>query len=139
MGIKAVTAYSMTCDGCKKVFEGDYFTIWMEQADLIEVATESEWTTNGIIWHCWDCPTLSKCECCGQPAGELSGERDYHCQACWDSMQPEPNFNPKYPDDKDGHCTINHVGIALQERLKFMPKTIASDVTITGEMLYGAE
>lgn len=97
MSIRERIAYSLYCDGCQKEYEADSWTLWLEKADLIEIATDSEWTTDGLIWHCWDCPTLAQCECCKQPAGELPGERDGYCQVCWDSIEAGEVF-----------CTVDH-------------------------------
>lgn len=113
MGVKEVVGYEMWCDSCKAQYEAEYFTVWTNKSDLIDMVKESDWTTDGVEWNCYDCTRLYQCECCGAPATGLAGERDYNCQACWDSMAPEPNFNPKYPDDKDGNCTLDHAKVDL--------------------------
>lgn len=101
MSIKVRTAYSLICDGCQKEFEdGNAWTIWSDKSDLVEVATDSEWTTDGTLWHCWDCPMLAQCECCKQPAGEYPGERDGYCQICWDSIEADEGV--------PGGCTVDH-------------------------------
>ena len=87
MAIKVRTGYSMLCDGCQKEYEADSWTVWLEQDQLLEMVTDSEWTTDGVRWHCWDCPPLCKCECCGWPALGMAGERDYMCPACWDASE----------------------------------------------------
>lgn len=113
MSVKEVVGYEMWCDGCKAQYEAEYFTMWSSQSDLLDMVKESDWTTDGTKWHCYDCESLFQCVCCGRPAEGLAGERDNYCQACWDSMALVDPPNPKYPDDRDGVCTMTHEPLVL--------------------------
>jgi hypothetical protein len=101
MAVKKLTAYSLFCDACGGRYEGNDYTIWESEGDMVESAEESDWTTDNTLWHCPSCPYLSLCACCGQLGGEDASERDGYCQPCWDSAKA---------NDVNDLCTIEHSG-----------------------------
>jgi protein-arginine kinase activator protein McsA len=90
MTIKSAPYYWVQCDGCKKTATYmDEYSAWSRESEAIDHAIEDEWTTDGEKHHCSECPTLTECKNCKKSAGELAGERDDHCQTCWDAFEAE--------------------------------------------------
>lgn len=87
MSVNEVVAYSLTCDKCETRYTSEYFSIWTDKSDMIDSATDSDWTTDGALFHCDDCPMLAQCECCEKPAGADPLDRDNYCQRCWDNIE----------------------------------------------------
>jgi hypothetical protein len=83
MSVKSAPYYWVECDGCGVRCE---FAAYGERSFAVDEAVdELDWTTDGVEFACPKCPGLFRCENCGKPAGDLCGERDYHCQPCWDA------------------------------------------------------
>ena len=82
MALKSAPYYWIECDGCGKRCDYDDYSAWDNSRTAIDYAIEADWTTDGERRHCGSCPGLFKCEKCGKPAGDLCGERDYHCPKC---------------------------------------------------------
>ena len=87
MSIVSQFFYAVKCDQCGYTDTDSEYTWWGDEGHALDVALDSDWTTDGVKHHCPECPGLSKCERCDKPAGDLAGERDYHCQTCWDALE----------------------------------------------------
>ena len=87
MTIKSAPYYWLECNNCGERAEYGDFAAMDSEASAIGQARDSEWTRQGDRDHCPDCPPIGDCERCGKDAGELPGERDYHCQSCWDALE----------------------------------------------------
>ena len=57
MAVKEMTMYTVQCDNCKKVFEGEDFACWNEFDFALDEAKESEWieTDDGENHYCPEC------------------------------------------------------------------------------------
>lgn len=87
--IKSAPYYWLECDACGKRAEYDEFSALASTSEAIELAVDADWTTDGMRHNCPTCPALFRCEECGKPAGDLAGERDYHCPPCWETAQAD--------------------------------------------------
>jgi len=88
VSLKSAPYYWLECDQCgvKSTDEGE-FAAWSDSGTAFDNARDDEWTTDGERDHCPNCPSITKCEQCGSPAGELAGrERDDHCEKCWTAL-----------------------------------------------------
>ena len=88
MSVQSKPLHWIVCDSCdRRADNGDVgYTVHDTRDEAVSNAVgDGEWTSDGVRHHCPDCPALSRCDECDRPAGDLSGERDYLCQACWDA------------------------------------------------------
>ena len=88
MSVKTAPYYWVECDGCGEACPhgGGEYTAMDDRGDAIEDALSYDWTTDGQRHHCTECPDLAVCERCDGPAGDGPGDRDNHCQQCWDEL-----------------------------------------------------
>jgi hypothetical protein len=89
MTVKSAPYYWLECNGCGVRADYGDFSAMEGVGEAIDLALDSEWSMQGDRHHCPACPPIANCERCGNNAGELPGERDYHCQACWDAAESE--------------------------------------------------
>jgi hypothetical protein len=89
MALQSAPYYWLKCDGCGDRADYGDFSAMDSAASAIDLATDSEWTMDGEKHHCPRCPILTECERCGKPAGDLAGDRDYYCAACWAELEAE--------------------------------------------------
>jgi hypothetical protein len=92
MAIKSAPYHWLECDGCGGRHEpggGEYSAMADATYVIDEAVDEDDWTTDGQRHHCPTCPGLYRCEECGEPAGEMAGEREYRCLPCWESALAE--------------------------------------------------
>lgn len=87
MTVKSAPYYWLECDHCGTPADYGDYSAMADEGDAIEYALESDWTTDGGKYNCRNCPSLAKCEECGEPAGEEWLERDELCQQCWDKQE----------------------------------------------------
>ena len=89
MSLKSAPYYWLECDGCGKPADYGEFSAMSDEGSAIDCALDSEWSTDGEKYHCYDCPVIAKCVRCGKPAGDLAGERDDRCETCWAALEAE--------------------------------------------------
>ena len=87
MSLKSEPYYWLECDNCGERADYGEYSAWSDVSQVIDAAVDAEWSIHGDVHHCPACPVL--CEKCGKPAGDLAGERDYHCEACWAEFEAE--------------------------------------------------
>lgn len=87
MSIRSAPYYWVECDNCgeRAEYSGGEISAWKEAAQAVDGVVDDEWSIHGDKHHCPRCPPL--CQRCGESAGELSGERDYHCVKCWTELE----------------------------------------------------
>ena len=79
MSLKSAPYYWIECDGCEVKHQSD-FSAWSDPETAEEYASESEWTTDGVKWHCYDCPPLCSEDHYREASG-LDGE-EWECSEC---------------------------------------------------------
>jgi hypothetical protein len=87
MTTKSAPYYWLVCTSCGAE-QGDFddYSAWPSPEDATERAeSDLDWTVSGDKHHCPKCPPF--CVECGEDAGELAGERDYHCESCWAAVE----------------------------------------------------
>jgi hypothetical protein len=87
MPLKSAPYYWVECDNCGNRIDYGDFSALADDGQAVDGALDSEWTTDGDRWHCFNCPTIAKCDRCGKPAGDQSGDRDYNCEVCWAEIE----------------------------------------------------
>lgn len=93
MSLKSAPYYWLECDGCGEHCDYGDFSAMANSGCAIDGALDDEWTTDGEKYHCPECPTLTKCDECGKPAGDYAGERDDLCVACHAKAQEDAPDN----------------------------------------------
>lgn len=87
MTLRSAPYYWVECDNCGGRCDYGDFSAMADAGSAVDGAADADWSCHGEKHHCPDCPPL--CEKCGAPSGDLSGERDYLCQSCFDTAQAE--------------------------------------------------
>ncbi len=87
MSIKSAPYYWVVCDNCGVRDEYGDFSAMSDSGQAVDLAIDADWSEQGGRHHCPACPVIADCEKCGKDAGEMSGERDGLCQACWDAAE----------------------------------------------------
>ena len=82
MSLKSAPYWWVECNNCGTRCEYGDFAAMSESSAAIDGAVNADWSHHGEKDHCDRCPPL--CENCGENSGDLSGERDYQCQPCFD-------------------------------------------------------
>jgi hypothetical protein len=89
MSVKSKPYYWLVCDDCSTAADYGDFSAYGDAGQAIDSALDSDWTTDGERHHCPACASLTVCETCRKPAGDLAGERDDLCQECWGKAEAE--------------------------------------------------
>ena len=50
--------YWVVCDGCQKRIDYGEYTAWQDPDHAIDIALDSEWSSDGTQHHCLNCPVL---------------------------------------------------------------------------------
>lgn len=95
MSITEVVLFTVRCDECGiNAFEGSDYVAYTDAESAREVFIDScdDWSSfpQGRASTKDRCPEHNRfCEECGEDAGELCGERDFLCSACFHSLEKE--------------------------------------------------
>lgn len=98
MSAKSAPFWWLECDRCgKKSTQDSDFAAWSTLASAIDDAINGEWSTQDVVDGeikalCEECGPFCENDC-GEPAGELSGMREYMCQRCFDAHPDNTPLN----------------------------------------------